>query len=678
MDDDELEFSSIPELQELDNVLRCEICHEIIKTPVISSCSHTFCSLCIRKWLATKQVCPSCSETVYESSLRRNPMVENMVYALGNLKKKFQNKNSQQSPVLPCSAIRKTPQPQAKSKKKQRTTNSTFDQDDSNSDSDFLPKKTPPVTPRASTKEMSVHVKSSPSTGTPSRSNKEKMSLPKLQTPLRNVSEKPSTSTDPKSSPAPAAAASASASNVPCPVCSQLMPESIINTHLDKCLIGESTSSSDQNVVNTPSSSRIHNSSNSKTAKLYSPGMSQSHSVKKSDDKRGHALDPIKKMVYHLFKDAQLKKELKKHGLSTTGDRSALLSRLNRYVAFHNAECDATNPRSVEELRKAFDKEDKALAGPPSNSYSKLFSTKQPSIDEFNKHRKDYLKQNKISYDALIEDVKRRNQQKRGSKSVPNGSVASTSATADTDSVHSMSSSKGDTKNEPRETNGKSPYLELSSSDNDAEDNRICTSSKKSKIEVKEQITDQIVLDSSESEIDYSPLGKDSPVKRHSDDSGSDISPDMNRTPSRTSARGPVNVKRKVQCIESESDEDVEDCGRPEKRASLEGRSPVLSRRAPVRRELRSRTSQNKKVSSQPEAATRRSQRNLKNSEEKTLKKPASPDIFGTPSSSVSSDIPCGQPKRKSADSDDALSQLVSIIDDNACSDNGSTTDFED
>jgi hypothetical protein len=101
-------------------------------------------------------------------------------------------------------------------------------------------------------------------------------------------------------------------------------------------------------------------------------------------------LEPIKKMVYNLMSDANLRKELKKHGLPTQGDRRAITSRLQRsanwilivfwlslmgwflinncfwyltfwrYVTLHNAECDATNPRTQAEIRQQFEREEKA------------------------------------------------------------------------------------------------------------------------------------------------------------------------------------------------------------------------------------------------------------------------------------------------------------------------------
>lgn len=44
----------------LQNEFKCVICHEILVEAVITNCSHTFCSYCLRKWKAIKPNCPIC------------------------------------------------------------------------------------------------------------------------------------------------------------------------------------------------------------------------------------------------------------------------------------------------------------------------------------------------------------------------------------------------------------------------------------------------------------------------------------------------------------------------------------------------------------------------------------------------------------------------------------------
>ena len=60
----------------VESALRCQVCKEFFKTPMITSCSHTFCSLCIRHCLNNDGKCPTCRATDQVGKLRRNGIVE--------------------------------------------------------------------------------------------------------------------------------------------------------------------------------------------------------------------------------------------------------------------------------------------------------------------------------------------------------------------------------------------------------------------------------------------------------------------------------------------------------------------------------------------------------------------------------------------------------------------------
>lgn len=65
----------------LDAALRCQVCKDFYNTPMITSCSHTFCSLCIRRCLSTDGKCPTCRQGDQPSKLRRNWTVQELVDA---------------------------------------------------------------------------------------------------------------------------------------------------------------------------------------------------------------------------------------------------------------------------------------------------------------------------------------------------------------------------------------------------------------------------------------------------------------------------------------------------------------------------------------------------------------------------------------------------------------------
>lgn len=65
----------------LESSLRCQVCKDFFDNPVITSCSHTFCSLCIRRCLSSEGKCPVCRSSDQETKLRRNWTVQELVEA---------------------------------------------------------------------------------------------------------------------------------------------------------------------------------------------------------------------------------------------------------------------------------------------------------------------------------------------------------------------------------------------------------------------------------------------------------------------------------------------------------------------------------------------------------------------------------------------------------------------
>ena len=73
--------SSLPVFSPLETALRCQVCKDFYNNPVITSCSHTFCSLCIRRCLSNDGKCPACRAGEQASKLRRNWALEETVAA---------------------------------------------------------------------------------------------------------------------------------------------------------------------------------------------------------------------------------------------------------------------------------------------------------------------------------------------------------------------------------------------------------------------------------------------------------------------------------------------------------------------------------------------------------------------------------------------------------------------
>lgn len=68
-------------LSQVDSAMRCQVCKDFYNTPMITSCSHTFCSLCIRRCLSNDGRCPACRALEQELKLRNNGAMEELVEA---------------------------------------------------------------------------------------------------------------------------------------------------------------------------------------------------------------------------------------------------------------------------------------------------------------------------------------------------------------------------------------------------------------------------------------------------------------------------------------------------------------------------------------------------------------------------------------------------------------------
>lgn len=59
-------------LMPVEQAFRCHVCKDFYNSPMLTSCNHTFCSLCIRRCLSLDSKCPLCRKTDQESRLRGN------------------------------------------------------------------------------------------------------------------------------------------------------------------------------------------------------------------------------------------------------------------------------------------------------------------------------------------------------------------------------------------------------------------------------------------------------------------------------------------------------------------------------------------------------------------------------------------------------------------------------
>ncbi|XP_041347364.1 E3 ubiquitin-protein ligase RAD18-like [Gigantopelta aegis] len=80
---------TLPEAMELDNLMRCPICFDHFNTAMIlPSCSHNYCSLCIRKYFQFKTKCPMCGMPAADPDLRNNRILDSIVKQFLEFRKK--------------------------------------------------------------------------------------------------------------------------------------------------------------------------------------------------------------------------------------------------------------------------------------------------------------------------------------------------------------------------------------------------------------------------------------------------------------------------------------------------------------------------------------------------------------------------------------------------------------
>jgi E3 ubiquitin-protein ligase RAD18 len=71
--------TSLPAFEPLEAALRCEVCKEFYNNPVITSCNHTFCSICIRRCITADGKCPSCKTGCSSDKLAPNIAIREVV-----------------------------------------------------------------------------------------------------------------------------------------------------------------------------------------------------------------------------------------------------------------------------------------------------------------------------------------------------------------------------------------------------------------------------------------------------------------------------------------------------------------------------------------------------------------------------------------------------------------------
>ncbi|XP_038131120.1 E3 ubiquitin-protein ligase RAD18-like [Cyprinodon tularosa] len=229
-------------LKNIDTLLRCPICFDFLNITMMTKCSHNFCSLCIRKFLSYKLLCPVCNSPLTEQDLRNNRLLDDLVVNFHDARQQLLKANFESPPIspkTPASAVKcKTPiQKSQKSsssilshffQKKPRTPGKEAHQDVKLEEVQETPSRSAKGSDlHSGTAQMSVVIKEEP-VDAEDPSIKVLMSVNKQDTDFHTGSEK-AHSSSPSIDVKPII-------KVECPVCSVSVPQHFINKHLDTCL----------------------------------------------------------------------------------------------------------------------------------------------------------------------------------------------------------------------------------------------------------------------------------------------------------------------------------------------------------------------------------------------------------------------------------------------------------
>ncbi|NXI03335.1 RAD18 ligase, partial [Pachycephala philippinensis] len=356
----------------VDDLLRCGICFDYFSIAVIiPQCSHSYCSLCIRKFLSYKTQCPTCCVAVSESDLRNNRILDDLVKSFNSARQQlFQLVLD--APLTPAPAAC-SQRPAAESHRSPASQPHSKEMPGIDS---FLRKDKVCTSTKAgglawsdqkSFKTEEHHDLYSTSAEVGGKDNK----VGSQEIPGCTKShEKPSTSVVKEDK------------KVECPVCEVAVLEQYINKHLDSCLTREEKKESLRS---------------SQKRKLMS------------------------KVVYNLLSERDLKKKLKEHGLSTSGTRQQLVKRHQEFVHMYNAQCDSLNPKSVEEVVKELEKNEKIRVQLECNKpgENSLTFTKDQTEKEIDEIHAEYRNKHRSEFKFLVDEVNKR-WKKRGERKAGN------------------------------------------------------------------------------------------------------------------------------------------------------------------------------------------------------------------------------------------------------------------
>lgn len=384
--------TSIPGLAQLDSLLRCHICKDFLKVPVLTPCGHTFCSVCIREYIAQSSKCPLCLKELRDSMLRSEFLVNEVTECYKMLRQPL---------LLALMKAELDPNKETESNRnddddsaKKQTAESSLIQVDSDTDSSLL-----------IANDDDIQILSTSSLIEPRKFEKlsntaKKRSISTVESMFNNKKMNQQTAQ--------------------CPICSDFFPiKTLERTHLDECLNLQSlgklprnknkkpkltTSRANLTLRKEPTIKRQNTLRNNTTVATSSntptptstPVPEISHVSKYLKSTTGQVENRLPKLDHNTLTVSQLRSKLSSLGLNTNGTRQNLIDRYNHYELIWNSNfVDSIDPVDEKDLKRQL------VAW--ENSHSTATNTNNTTIGKLLTKKKNYSNN---SYIQLMENFK--------------------------------------------------------------------------------------------------------------------------------------------------------------------------------------------------------------------------------------------------------------------------------
>ncbi|KAK3324746.1 hypothetical protein B0T19DRAFT_373578 [Cercophora scortea] len=275
-------------LMQVEQAFRCHVCKDFYQSPMLTSCNHTFCSLCIRRCLSVDGNCPLCRASDQESKLRGNwalrEAVDSFVAARDAL--------LQIARAPPAVATTAPSSPKRKAV------------DLAGPEEDYPETKRPRMSTRSS------KTKSAETTAAMMRAE---IDVPESRDTTNYESDD---------------------GLVECPICSARIKMEHINTHIDSSCTAYTQP---KRASPSPSISTTTRHRNTSFAPARPPSTAK-------------APERLPTLNYSMLKDTALRKKMNELGIPASGSRQMMERRHQEWMTLWNANCDSARPKKRQEL----------------------------------------------------------------------------------------------------------------------------------------------------------------------------------------------------------------------------------------------------------------------------------------------------------------------------------------